>query len=83
MPITGIEDAESLGNVTVYHAGTRTEDGHLVTSGGRVLGVTAFAQGLDSAVTRAYEAIDLISFEGIQFRTDIAQKGLRREGMLA
>ncbi|MFV1980068.1 MAG: phosphoribosylamine--glycine ligase [Rhodothermia bacterium] len=78
--ISGVDEAEQLGNVTVYHAGTRLEEGKTVTAGGRVLGITAFAKDLETAVARAYEAARLISFEGMRYRRDIALKGLRREG---
>ncbi|MDO8880479.1 MAG: phosphoribosylamine--glycine ligase [Coriobacteriia bacterium] len=72
--ITGIEDAEALEGVTVYHAGTeRGDNGAIVTSGGRVLNVTATAPTLGQARERAYEAVSRISFEGMQYRTDIAR----------
>ncbi len=80
--ISGVDAAEQLGNVTVYHAGTRLEEGKTVTAGGRVLGITAFAKDLETAVARAYEAARLISFEGMRYRRDIAMKGLRREGVV-
>jgi phosphoribosylamine--glycine ligase len=73
--ITGIADAEALSGVTVYHAGTELrEDGTLVTSGGRVLGVTALAPTLAQARERAYEAAGKIHFKGMQMRTDIAAR---------
>ena len=75
-----MDAAESLANVEVYHAGTREDSGRTVTAGGRVLGITAFADDLHQAVTAAYEAVELVSFEGMQFRRDIAGRGLRREG---
>jgi phosphoribosylamine--glycine ligase len=75
--ITGIAEAEATG-ATVFHAGTREEDGHLVTSGGRVLGVTAGGETLPSAIENAYRAVAQIRFDGMHFRKDIAQKGLRR-----
>jgi len=62
--------------VTVFHAGTKVEDGKLVTSGGRVLGVTALAPTLAGARDGAYEAAERIEFEGRHFRRDIAVKGL-------
>jgi phosphoribosylamine--glycine ligase len=75
--ITGIADAEVVPGVTVYHAGTELrEDGKLVTSGGRVLDVTALAPTLAEARDRAYEAAAKISFDGKQMRTDIAAKAL-------
>ncbi|MEI6561320.1 MAG: phosphoribosylamine--glycine ligase [Verrucomicrobiota bacterium] len=76
-PITGIEDAEALGSVTVFHAGTaRNEERKLVTAGGRVLGVTALGDDLCAAQARAYEAVAKIHFEGATFRRDIGAKGL-------
>jgi phosphoribosylamine--glycine ligase len=75
--ITGVDEASALPGVTVYHAGTELrEDGTLVTSGGRVLGVTAMAPTLREARDRAYEAAGKISFEGMQMRTDIAARAL-------
>jgi phosphoribosylamine--glycine ligase len=71
-PITGIAEAEALEGVTVYHAGTAMKDGLLVTSGGRVLNVTAVAPTLAAAQARAYEAVAKIRFEGMFYRTDIA-----------
>lgn len=72
--ITGIEKAEELEGVTVYHAGTAVADGELVTAGGRVLDVTAVAPTFEEARERAYKACELISFEGKTYRSDI---GLR------
>lgn len=76
--ITGVDAAESLPDVTVIHAGTRRRsDGTLVTDGGRVVGVTARANDLSSALDRAYEGADRIQFEGKTLRRDIGQKGLK------
>ncbi len=75
-PVTGIEQAEKLGNVKVFHAGTKTAGRQLVTNGGRVLGVTAWDKDLGTARERAYAAVDCIRFEGAQFRRDIAAKAL-------
>lgn len=74
--ITGLDDV--LENVCVFHAGTAEQDGKVVTSGGRVLGVTAIADDLQSAIARAYEQVEKIDFEKKQFRTDIGKKGLDR-----
>jgi phosphoribosylamine--glycine ligase len=72
-PITGIDDAEQLPGVAVFHAGTATgADGGLVTAGGRVLNVTALAPSLHEARSRAYEAAGKINWPGIHFRHDIA-----------
>ncbi len=72
--IDGLEDAGRT--TTVFHAGTRLENGRVVTAGGRVLGVTAMADDLAAARSRAYDAAAQIRFEGVQFRRDIAAKGL-------
>ena len=75
MPIHGISDAEIPEDIVVFHAGTEL-NGLLKTSGGRVLGVTATGPTLQSAIDRAYEAVQLIHFEGMQYRTDIGAKSL-------
>ena len=76
--ITGIEDAQELDGVTVFHAGTKVDgEGRLVTSGGRVLNVVARGTSFQQAQELAYKAVDLISFEGKQFRTDIGAKAAR------
>lgn len=72
-PINGLNEANSLGGVVVFHAGTmRDEQGSFLTSGGRVLGVTARAGTLEEARARAYEAISKISFDRMHYRKDIA-----------
>ena len=70
-PISGLESAGELGDVVVFHAGTKAQDGQILTNGGRVLGVTALGQNLDGARSLAYQAADGISFDGIQRRNDI------------
>jgi phosphoribosylamine--glycine ligase len=70
--ITGINEAERLDGVEVFHAGTKfNADGEVETSGGRILGVTARAATLEEATVRAYEAVGKIRFDGMQFRQDI------------
>ncbi len=71
--ITGIEKAGARPDVTVYHAGTRKEDGNFLTNGGRVLGVTAVAEDLDKALDKAYSAVEDIYFKDMQFRKDIGR----------
>ena len=76
--ILGIDEAEALDGVSVFHAGTsHNADGELVTAGGRVLNVVALGKTFEEARERAYAACDLISFEGKQFRTDIGAKAAR------
>jgi phosphoribosylamine---glycine ligase len=74
--ITGIDEADGLEGVKVFHAGTSTRDGDYYTSAGRVLGVTARAQSLEAAVSRAYQAVDKIQFDGAHYRKDIAARAL-------
>lgn len=76
--ITGIEKAEELPGVTVYHAGTAERDGELVTAGGRVLDVTAVAPTFEEARERAYTACELIDFEGKTYRSDIGMRAVRQ-----
>lgn len=71
-PITGLDEARRLEGVRIFHAGTASAQGVFTTSGGRVLGVTARAAELETARARAYEALSLISFDGMHYRTDIA-----------
>ena len=77
IPIQGLEKAQELENVHIFHAGTKNDNGTIVTSGGRVLGVTAIGSNLSAALNTAYEAVDCIRFEGQQYRKDIGQKGLK------
>ncbi len=76
--IHGIDTVDGRDGVMVFHAGTARKDGQLVTSGGRVLGVTAAAPDTAAAVKRAYAAADRISFEGAYYRRDIAYRALAR-----
>ncbi|MCB4205039.1 phosphoribosylamine--glycine ligase [Deferribacterales bacterium Es71-Z0220] len=76
--ITGIDSAEQLGNVKVFHAGTKLENEKVLTNGGRVLAVTARGKDLKSTIKLAYSAVEKINFKDMHFRKDIAQKALRR-----
>lgn len=76
--IDGLEDAGAMDRVKVFHAGTSKRNGVYYTSGGRVLGVTARAADLETAVMRAYDACSKISFAGAHYRRDIAGRALRR-----
>jgi phosphoribosylamine---glycine ligase len=72
--IHGLNEANNLENVVVFHAGTaRNENGEFVTAGGRVLGVTAVGDDLNEALKRAYEAVEKINWDGMQFRRDIGK----------
>ncbi|HEY6169902.1 MAG TPA: phosphoribosylamine--glycine ligase [Verrucomicrobiae bacterium] len=74
--INGLDAVAKLPNTKVFHAGTALKDGQIVTNGGRVLGVTAWARDLGSARHAAYTAVDQIHFEGVHYRRDIAAKAL-------
>lgn len=76
LPITGIEAANKVEGVQIFHAGTALQDGQLVTAGGRVLSIAAHGSTLPEAVARAYEAARYITFEGMHYRCDIAKRGL-------
>jgi phosphoribosylamine---glycine ligase len=76
--IDGLDEAGAVEGVKVFHAGTSKRDGIYYTSGGRVLGVTARAANLETAVARAYEACGKIEFEGAHYRKDIAARALKR-----
>jgi len=76
--IGGLEQAAAMPGIKVFHAGTTRRDGSYYTSGGRVLGVTARASDLASAVKRVYEAVSVIGFEGAHYRKDIAARALKK-----
>ncbi len=76
--IDGLERAAEVEGALVFHAGTTLKDGRVVTSGGRVLGVTATGDSLAEARERAYSALERISFSGMQFRRDIGYRALER-----
>jgi phosphoribosylamine--glycine ligase len=80
LEITGLEAADDVEGVTVFHSGTAERQGRVVTAGGRVLSVSASGPSIAEARDRAYEAVGLISFEGMQHRTDIAALAAKEEG---
>ena len=75
--ISGLEKLENEDNAFVFHAGTKYQDGKIVTSGGRVLGMTAWAENIKEAKRMAYEGMEKISFEDMYYRKDIAQKAIK------
>lgn len=77
IPIHGIDKADALADVKVFHSGTAMKEGKLVTDGGRVLAVTALGSDVREAQKRAYRAMELISFEGMHYRKDIAHQAVR------
>ncbi|MEY4747638.1 MAG: hypothetical protein RLZZ416_687 [Candidatus Parcubacteria bacterium] len=76
LPISGLDEANAMEGIVVFHAGTKYENGSLLTNGGRVLGVSATGMRLKEALDRAYEAAGKIRFEGMQYRRDIGAKAL-------
>lgn len=76
--ITGLAEADAQENTVVFHAGTKSEAGSIVTAGGRVLGVTAVDDNIRAARDRAYAAVENIKFDGAFYRKDIAWRALKR-----
>lgn len=72
--ISGLVEAGALPDVVVFHAGTKVQDGKVVTSGGRVLGVTATGPETPTAIKKAYEAVEKIQWDGIHYRKDIGHR---------
>jgi phosphoribosylamine--glycine ligase len=77
--ITGLEAAAQVPGVQIFHSGSAQGGSQLLTAGGRVLGVTAAAPSLEEALGRAYQAMDMIHFDGIYYRRDIGHRALRRK----
>jgi phosphoribosylamine--glycine ligase len=75
LAIDGLDAAATMDGVVVFHAATAHENDHLVTNGGRILGVTGLGDSLDAALSRAYEAVGAIDFEGMHYRSDIGRRG--------
>jgi len=78
LPIRGLAELEQQDEVVVFHAGTAAGAGGIVTAGGRVLGVTGIGETLTAARDRAYAGVRRISFDGMQYRSDIAARALSR-----
>jgi len=74
--INGLEDTSKIPGVEVFHAGTVIKDGKIISSGGRVLGVTALEHGIKDAIDLAYRAVKNIHWEGVHYRQDIGRKAL-------
>ena len=77
VPISGIDDADAMRDVKVFHSGTAKKDGQIVTEGGRVLAVTALGATIADAQKRAYQAMDKIHFDGMHFRKDIGWRAIK------
>ena len=78
-PIAGIEEAEAIPGIAVYHAGTAQRGNEIVTAGGRVLTVVGRGEDFADAITRAYSGVMKISFDGMQYRRDIGRRALKSE----
>lgn len=75
--IDGLEEAAALSDVVVFHAGTKAADSEILTSGGRVLGVTGIGKNLQGAQAKAYQGVERIRFHGVHFRKDIGYRALK------
>ena len=73
--ISGLQSANSTPEVVVFHAGTKEQDGKVLTNGGRVLGVTATGGNTESAIQRAYDAVGKVNWRGVHYRKDIGSRG--------
>jgi phosphoribosylamine--glycine ligase len=78
--IGGLEDVERMKDVFVFHAATASEGGKVLTSGGRVLGVTGLGENIPEAIKTTYQAVSKITWDGVHYRTDIGGKALGRGG---
>ena len=76
LPIEGLDAAKDLGAI-IFHAGTTEVDGKILTSGGRVLGVTVTAENIQAAIEKAYKCVDVIKFENMHYRKDISARALK------
>ena len=83
LPVSGLSNAAKTPGVEIFHSGTARVGNQLVTSGGRVLGVTASGDSLNEALARAYEALAQIHFEGMYYRHDIGHRALKQTAPLA
>ena len=77
--IHGVDDADALNDVVVFHAGTKLISDKIVTDGGRVLGVTAIGTDIESSINLAYQGVSKISFEQAHYRSDIGYHAINRE----
>jgi phosphoribosylamine--glycine ligase len=76
IPISGIEAAQAMDDIVVFHAGTIAQHGQVLTNGGRVLGVTGLGDDIASAIMHTYEAVEKIQFDQMHFRWDIGAKAI-------
>ncbi|HOF03634.1 MAG TPA: phosphoribosylglycinamide synthetase C domain-containing protein, partial [Atribacterota bacterium] len=76
MIINGLENLKDREDIMVFHAGTGNRNGRIISTGGRILGVTAWAETLPEAIEKTYQGVNLIDFENKYYRKDIGKKGL-------
>jgi phosphoribosylamine--glycine ligase len=76
LAISGLDQAQAIDGVTVFHAGTSERDGRIVTNGGRVLGVTGLGSTVAEAIETTYRGVRAISWEKVHYRTDIGSKAV-------
>ena len=76
--ITGLDEFKGKRNTMIFHSGTSLKKGRIVTSGGRVLGVTALGKDIQTAKKNAYKAVENIHFDGMHYRKDIADKAIKK-----
>jgi phosphoribosylamine--glycine ligase len=77
LPISGLEDAATMEDVMVFHAGTGLEQGQIVNRGGRVLGVTGLGSTVAQAISNAYQAVEKIHWDNVHYRRDIGARALQ------
>ncbi len=75
--ISGLERLKKMEDIIVFHAGSKLQDNKVITSGGRVLGITAWAENITEAKKKAYKGMEKIYFEDMYYRKDIALKALK------
>ena len=80
--ILGLDEAQKMKDLVVFHAGTKTQNNKIVTNGGRVLGVTGLGNTIKEAIGRAYKGIEKINFEGMHYRGDIGRKAMMAPGLI-
>ena len=77
--VKGLLEAGEISNVTIFHAGTKVKEEHIVTAGGRVLGITALDNNIKNAQERAYSAVEKLSFQNMHYRKDIAWRAMNKQ----
>jgi len=78
LPIRGLDAADKIDDLIVFHAGTAEKDGQIVNNGGRVLGVTGLGATVGEAIDKAYQGVAAIDWQSVHYRKDIGKKALQR-----